>query len=966
MSTQPAIFKSVKTKGANKMLNVRAPKTPSLNYSASNVEIAIAFNGKRVTLPIDMGNIEKSLKDAGKTLKLEGIIKSSNDGINIIDPTAVPFIHVPAYTYDEVYKDDVLVERNLVILDSVRDFRKDSRTLVQNNSESLLVRDLCELKEFKVEKKDLFDRGTWVEDTLVAYDNLHQLNVKVVDITGFLTRLFEKKHYGVEVPVNIAQKFIRKTVLNGAVMNNTKELKLFTLNSSSPAQTRKGEAAFFLVDSCPLNLDRLVELIHDSRARQNAVYRRFSASFKLQVFGKLKDGQRIFKIDKDPKRLDMHGSGSKPSQVHQKLFGKMKVILSKPYIDMVNELRTMTVLESVKPMKDGVKRRIAIVEDLFVTVSQEAIITKKPKEGQVDVAGIVEKPEHVKNVFRFRKNITDGGILVSEEMSMFLKEEGHFKGDYQSFQARGANGVKPFAYTVHKLRELSEVDMVLLGGSRKLNVLPSLLDGTFELSIVQSARMEEEKPNALVATQALLAMATPAENLKMLNMISTGRIYAAISNTEKALKLLNIEVAGEDQDLVDLIEDQEEDEDFGADMNPQERGIKRILSESPVALKDFVQKEALLHLMAKPLEKIRKGHVFMDDTAMKHMGFDLYMVATGLGDVIRDMEAGIDTPQMRYENSIPVGKVVVVKYGGGLRSGTALLIRYPILKHEEVQKAEAVVDFGENARAAQLYYEEASRLGFYQGLVLFNALDMMSEAMSGADFDGDTCLVTFNMYVVEPFQPRTMILDYFIDSDGNIEGGCPWSDPTEAPDVFEVLGDDMPEGLHVEQLVEDGKRTWNLSFNENDVHARPSAVYFVFNRMAAAHIVQTSKISSIGKWTNRLMNVEDVLLELDQEYDLVCKILVDAANKKDRARFEAAKVEAVRIKFEREEYDRLAKWLVCVVRWAIDEAKHGGAFASHLEHIIGHLEERPVASSLTTLHQSGAFFPTRLFTMTQV
>lgn len=940
------------------MLNVRGPKKPSFNLSAPTAQVGIFFNGEWFLLP-------SSFKKAGKLLKAKGVVKPDTLGMMHLDADAEPFVYVKGYEQKDVTDEEGnIIGQELIVLDSVRDFRKDSRTLVQRNSESALVRDLCELKNFTVEAKDMNDRQTWVDKKVLAYDNTEQLNVKVVDVTGFLTELFSKKKYRVELPLNVSTKFIRKTVLNGAVLNNGLELKLYTLNSASPAQTRKGEAAFYFVGKCAKNINELMELIHDSRARQDAVYRRFSASFKLQVFGKVKDGKRIFKLDKDPKRLDMHGSGSKPSKVYQRLFGKMKVVMKFSYEDAIGTSRIMTVLESLKEMEGGVKRRIAIVEDLFLRVEQEAVIVKKPVEAQAAVAGIVEKPALSKGVYKFIKNLTDGGILVSSDVSEFLFEEGHFKAPNQSFQARGSNGVKPFAYTVHKLREMAEVDMVLLGGSRKLDVLPSLLDGTFTLNIVQSARMEEETPNALVATQALLAMSTPAENLKMLNTISGGRVQAALNNTEKAMKLLNIEIIGDDKDDEEVIE--EEEDEIGADMDPQERGIKRILSESPVALNDFVQKKALLSLMSKPLEKIRKGHVFMDDTAMKHMGFDIYLVAMAIGDVIRAHMAGQKDPVMVYKKSIPVSTVVIVKYGGGLRRGTALLVRYPILKHEEVQKVEAIVDFGDDAREAQLYYEEASHLGFYQGLVLFNALDMMSEAMSGADFDGDTCLVTFNMYVVEPFSPRTMILDYYIDARGNIEGGCPWSDPTEAPDVFEILGDEMPEGLHVEQLLEDGKRTWNLAFNEIDVHNRPSAVYYVFNRMAAAHIVQTSKVSSIGMWTNRLMNAEDVLLELDQELDLACKLMERAAYQKNRELFEAAKAKAIAIDFERNEYDHLAQWLVCVVRWAIDEAKHGGAFASHLNHIIGHLEERPVADSLRHLHTSETFFPTRLFTLTQV
>lgn len=917
------------------------------------------FEDKWVLLPVDK-------KEAAKLLKEKGFVKSSTLGVNTMSADIEPFIYVKGYAPQLDDNGEPIADAPSVPLDSIENFLLDSRTMVQRNSESALVRDLCELKTEKVLAKDIMHRGSLVHKDVHAYDNTAQLNVRVNDVTSYLSDLLSKDDYNVKLSAVDMEKFIRKTVLNGVVLNNDLELKVYTLNSAAPSQTRKGEAAFYHFATCGKQVSELKVAMQDSHARARAVFRRFSASFKLQVFGKMKEGKRIFKLDKDPKRLDMHASGSKPSNVHQRLFGKMQIIMKFSYEDAVGDMQLFTLLESVKPMEGGVKRRIAIVEDLFLNVEQHAILVKKPEDAKLAIGGMLEKPSLTKGVYKFKKNLTDGGILVSQEVSSFLKREGHFQGDKQSFQARGSNGVKPFAYTVHKLRELSEADMILLGGSRKLDVLPSLLDGTYKLNIVQAARMEEEKPNALVATQALLAMSTPARNLKILNIKSTGHVKAALHDADKAMKLLNIEVPGQKgATLADEIEAQEQ-EYLGADMNPRERGIKRTLSESPLAIKDFSQKQSLLSIMSKPLEKIRKGHIFMDDTAMKHMGFDLYLVAKAIGDVVRQHVAGVEVPVMVYDKSIPVGKVVVVRFGGRLRSGTALLIRYPILKHEEVQKAEAVVEFGEDAMAAQLYYEEAAALGFYQGLVLFNALDMMSEAMSGADFDGDTCLVTFNKFVVVPFKPRTMILDYYVKDDGEIEGGCPWSDPKEAPCVKEILGAEMPEGLFVEQVLENGKRTWSLAFNEEDVHNRPMAVYYVFNRMAAAHIVQTAKSSTIGMWTNRLMNVEDVLLELEQELELAVSLMKRAAATGNADAFFAAKAKAESLKLEKENYDELANWLVCVVRWAIDEAKHGGAFSSHLSHVIGHLEERPVASSLLSLHQSETFFPTRLFAMTQV
>lgn len=939
MSTvnQPKVTANEKSKGENKMLNVRAPKKPSFNLSASETHIAFLSAGNLLIMPTE-------LKEAAKFLKKNAIVSTDELGRASIHPSVKPFIFVKGYAKDPVLNENGQVTGHTIhVLDSVEHFRRDSRTLVQRNSESMLVRDLCELKTFQIEAPDNLDRGNIVVNKVEAYENTHQLNLRVNNVTEFLTELFSNEKLGVKLPLSESERFIRNTVLNGAILDNSLEMKLYTLNSASPAQTRKGEAAFFFVGQAPRDLNAMEALLSDTRARAAAVYRRFSASFKLQVFGKVKDGKRIFKLDKDPKRLDMHGSGSKPSNVHQNLFGKMQIIKKFQFTDVIGTEREMIVLESLKPMKGGVKRRIAIVEDLYMKVEQETIVVKKPQEAEQALEGLTQEPSLVKGVFSFDKNLTDGGILVSSDVALFLKQEGHFSSATQCFQARGANGVKPFAYAVHKLREMAEVDMVLFGGSRKLDVLPSLLDGTFKLSIVQAARMEEEKPNTLVATQALLAMSTPAANLKLLNMLSTGFVHSALHSASRAKQLLNIEIAGEGKNVGEEVEESLSP----VDMNPKERGIKRILQESDVALKDFVQKKALLSLMSKPLEKIRKGHVFMDDAAMKHMAFDLFLAANAVGDVIRKHDNGDEDIQMEYVDSIPVGKVVVVKYGGGLRRGKALLVRYPILKHEEVQKVETAVEFSEEA---QRYYEEASELGFYQGIVIFNALDMMSEAMSGADFDGDTCLVIFNKLVVDPFHPRTMILDYFIDPEsGQLEGGCPWSDPRQAPDVYEVLGEDMPEGLEVEQVVENGFRTWNLVFNETDVHQRPMAVYFVFNRMAAAHIVQTAKQSSIGRWTNILMNVEDVLLEIRQEIELAKQL---GLGEKLRE-----------LETEHGHYELLAKWLVYVVRWAIDEAKHGGAFSQPLAGIIGYLEEMPVADTLKSLHESDAFFPTRLFLM---
>lgn len=884
------------------------PKNPSFNLSATKFNFAF---------------LDKKRKEFGGLLSLN-------------PKTLSRFIVTNDMNEAEIRKD---VKLFIVVQGStnVETFMLDDDSLVQRNSESMLVRDAARnVKTFTVTKKDPLNRQDLITEELMAYDNTRQLNLKVADVVEKLNKVFTsksiKKQFGDVNPKQL-DHLIKETLLNGVlVMNKQEHLKVFTLNSAAPSQTRKGEAAFWMYGQ-QQGFDNLNALIFNDAARSIAVYGRFSATYRMNEYGKLNlnTGKRVFKMDKEPKRLDMPASGSRSSEAFSRLFGQMVIIDQFNYRDDEGVLKGFTILESAHNMMGGVKRRLAILEDPIHMVQERAKIVKKinPETGA---------PEIIEGIYKFPKNLVDGGILVSHEVTEFMVAEGNLEHRGQSFQGRGVAGVKPFAYGAPQLKEITGYDMVFMSGALKLDVVPALLEGRFEFAVVQGSRREYESDMAPVATQALLATGTPQQNLELLHMIAQGRIDASMYSAAKALKILGVT----DNFNEEQSEELNEDEEFASEVEG-ETGVKAILRKAPHAIKDGVQKERLINMMAKALEKIKLGNVLVDDAKMRHMGFDVFMVMKAIQSVSRQHKQGVEVPQMEWVASIPAGCAVVVDAFGNLRSGEFLAIRYPALKKEEVRKIMATVLFG--SEEARRYYEQAAKDGFFQGLVLFNSVDMSTEAMSGADFDGDTCLVIFNMLMVEPFSNVTPLLDFFMKEDGTLEGGCPWSTPKQAVKLSDFIV--APQGLEFTQVVKNGQRTWALEFNEEDVVNRPEDVYFVFNRMAALHIAETAKLSSIGLWTNRLMNVEEIQLEIEAETARAIRL-------EDNEKLVALEKEAVF-------YDDLATWLTCIVRWAIDEAKHGGAFNEPLANIVAIFEDSHSPAEMRELLDLEAFKMTRMF-----
>lgn len=941
---EKAVHKDVKARG-NKQ---SGPKAASFNLSASEYTLGYFRDGKQTLIQGEKHEVRAAIRGM---LELKGTNQYLRSDVT-------PFIYVRGFEKEEFMNEQERIMTKYVSLTDVRNSRLQEGTLVQRNSESHLIRDLCEMKEFTIEAMEPGMAENIVETKVNAYDNTAQLNFKIVPVVNQLVQWFTKtfkKAFSVSVFEQI--EIIQAFVSNGIVLHNGKEFVLYTLNSASPAQTRKGEAAFY--EYARSNRNDVLAKLHNHDLRAKAVYSRFSASFDLPVYGGSKDGIWKFKMDKDPKRLDMAASGSRRSNMYSALFGEMEIIKEQKYKNGVGGEETITILQSVNTMLNGRKRRIVIIGDMVRFAQDHAIVVRRNEN-------VEATPELVEDDFVFEKNMTDGGILLSDEVTYYLKAEGNLQDEGQSVQARGANGLKPFSYGVYKLREMTGADMVFMDGALKLDVLPSLLDGTFSLSVVQGSRLEQEEDVALVATQALLAMDVPRRNLKMLTTISTAYVKSAIHDEERAQKLLNIASESED----DSSEEDVEEVDQNVEIDMTDAGVLNVLRHAPSAFKDMAIKKKVANLMAKPLEKIKMGNILVKEAKMRHMGFDIFMVVKAVQGLIDDVFAGVEMPTVKYVDSIPAGCAIVVDAEGNLRTGYFLAVRYPILKKEEVRKVLAIDTL--LTEEATIYYRDAARNGFFKGLVLFNSVDMLTESMSGADFDGDTCLVIFNSYIVNNFKNAVKMLDFYIDDEGKLQGGCPWADPTEAPDVRKVLGSFLDDkDIFVEQEVVNGKRTWTLKFKAEDVTSNDEAVkrdiYYVFNRMAAAHITSTAKESSIGSWTNHLMNLEEVLLTMGAELTYLqancieqSKLLTPEGDTKAYELYEAHK--ALLVEFD--QYEALAKWLVCVVRWAIDEAKHGGAFAKPLDHIIAPFdhEKLPTPEQLLFYAQNkDVFYPVRMF-----
>lgn len=781
----------------------------------------------------------------------------------------------------------------------------EEKTIVQRNTESGAVRAALQLSEFEVLYKDPSNLENIETKLVKGFDNTDN---SVMEVESFHNQLGqgvvqallfagEKKAAKALQMSGYAQLRPVTTEAARTVLVRSREgYELFGAYFANPAQVRKGETAY-LRFAKTADIKEAFLLMEDLSVRANALYERFRSQYNLTDFGKVKNGVRTMNADKDAKRVPLNDGGSRKS-ILMDTIGPMTLDEEITFINGDGEKGAVKVYRSLKKVPELGNQiiKFAVGPDMVNMVNvDDALITKVdgPLKDVVLATSIFGKD------FVMPKNTMDGSGLLDPCISGFMQKEGVILHKGQGVQGR-APGMKGLFIPVPELLERLGVHAYFGDGAVKLDPVQHLVEGTFQFSVLQATRLEIEKESSVISTQALIAMETPAEILQELHAKAEHKLHASLEDGALALEVLDAQ----------LVDDGEE-----VSVNP----VVSRLQQNPDSLKDGAFRRRYAKLLAKTMEKLAHGAVLAENVRMRHMITDPYALLVAL-------EGAFKNGKVVFPESIPAGCVLAPNHEGGARTGEAVAARFPMVSYFEPRKV-TTIGFDALDANARAYYEKYMAQGFFQGLVMFSAHDMVTEAMSGADFDGDTCLLIFNDLLVAHMGDYPMFLDYTSKDGGLPEGGCPFSDPVPALSLEDVMGRHMPARLEgrVEQVKDDaGYLTWNMRFQEEDVQAHPQEVFFVWQQMAAAKTLKEAKRAEIGEWSNRTTIAQDILSEIKAEARRLYFLIGNADSPE-------AMEEIENIEQELREMRKRIIWLTNAVRWAIDEAKHGGAFKRELQ-----------------------------------
>lgn len=780
----------------------------------------------------------------------------------------------------------------------------NEHTLVQRNTESGAVRAAVNVQDLEVLYKDPANLQNIESKVVKGFDNT---DMSVMSVEAFhemlgqfiaqaLLSIGEKKAAKALQMSGYAQmRAVTTEASRTALVAKTDGFEIFGAYFANPAQVRKGETSYFRFAETS-DFKEAFPIMKDLAARIAPFYERFLSEYNLADFGKVKDGIRTMNADKDAKRVPLNQGGSRKS-ILMDAIGPMTLDGEVPFINGDGVQGTAKVYRSLKKVPELGNQiiKFAVGPDMVNMVSPEDALITSVVDG---VKSVVSALSIFGADFMMPKNTMDGSGVIDTSMSAFMKKEGVILHEGQGVQGR-APGMKGLFIPVPELLERLGVHAYFGDGAVKLDPVQHLVEGTFQLSILQATRLEIEKESSVISTQALVAMQTPAEILQELHAQAEHKLHASLEDGKLALQVLDAQ----------LVDDGEE-----VSVNP----VVSRLQQNPDSLKDGAFRRRYAKLLSKTMEKLAYGAVLAEDVRMRHMITDPYALLVAL-------EGAFKNGKVVFPRSIPAGCVLAPNHEGGARTGEAVAARFPMVSYFEPRKVTAI-GFEALDADARAYYEKYMAQGFFQGLVMFSAHDMITEAMSGADFDGDTCLLIFNDLLVAHMGDYPMFLDYTSKDGGLPEGGCPFSDPVPALSLEQVMGRHMPACLEgrVEQVKDaGGYLTWNMRFQEEDVQAHPEAVFFVWQQMAAAKTLKEAKRAEIGEWSNHTALAQDILSEVKREARRLYALAHNGSAE--------AAAELNNIELEIVELENLIIWLTNAVRWAIDEAKHGGAFKRELE-----------------------------------
>lgn len=506
------------------------------------------------------------------------------------------------------------------------------------------------------------------------------------------------------------------------------------------------------------------------------------------------------------------------------------------------------VFAEVVCLKHATKEDIIIAflpEDFTVRTEETVLMMKQDKRGS-----------HFELLAsEFDKPASDGTLLADPRLMRTIGLKG-------AATVRSTPVLKGLLAQFPGLKRQLGFDLVVFGGAIKADPIPYFQSNEMNFFILSEARTHDKGSVDLARQVALRTFG--AKNLK--------EAHDKVTALTEAVESLNI---AEVEKYIHLGKEASEVEE-----NEDPMVLDLFNANRELFLKDDSQRRRLRTYLRKQISKYQYGKkVILEDAVWRHMISDPYAMVhylkQGKLGVVRETEEKKGIVGIRRDSGLTF-------YKGKLMEGNVVLYRSPFLHEFEARK----LNLGNVTTQSMEYYNRHAK--YFTGLMVFSIWDMHAEGMSGADYDGDQCIVTWNTSVVENTPNHPLFLDYSVIND-TIVGGVPFKAGKDVDYSFFTEGD-------VDFLNRKG-----ISFNAQ-------GTFFV-----ATGLKLTWKIEELlwkaSAYISMQMLTQNMVGMLTNASDTVIEYMTTVTDKKAIAKL-----------------DKLSLFLAAGVRWEVDKPKHGGAF----------------------------------------
>lgn len=567
-----------------------------------------------------------------------------------------------------------------------------------------------------------------------------------------------------------------------------------------------------------------------------------------------------------------------------------------------------------------------LAPDFIVHQKVETLVTTFSLNGEVSSKTVVKV---------FPRSATDGAIYMSDEIRKQYFDKA-FGKTYGGLQFRAFGYQKGLTVFVPNLRYFFNADIVSFDGSRKADIKEYLKDNDeLTFSVLNFTREPKVKEVNRFARQGMTNAFGSKQVVEDAFAMSAEHFNRALEFEKESLKsLLGVdEISSDDeeayQDMINTL------------LNSNDSTTTQFLSANlDLALKSGNMKNKANTLISSVMKKFKNGHAYLDDSYTRHMLVDplaiLSYIKKGRIGVIKEKVKQIGISK---DSIVDIGKNANGEYY--LKEGSSTLTRYPNADVREVRKV-SKNKFEEN-KTKELY-ERYAKEGYFKGLIIFSLWDMNPEGMSGADYDGDTCLVINTPFLINSFKPKELFLDYSLvensSGDWELKEGCPFSTPATDVDIYKLIPTNKHHLIEKYQL-QIGDKYGDIKFNKLGLENESEFLDLIFP-IIQYFILVNLRGNDIGKYTNILTTVTAVKSEVSADINTTRALAkelveliplqnsVEVAEEliQDTVEVQEAIEDLVR---EYEGYENLQIYLTAAVRWEIDAAKHGGAYREHLK-----------------------------------